>query len=272
MERKTLEEILLRHQIRSFGICDYRGISEFLPCRNREWIPRDARSVIVCAFPYYTGEHPGADVCKYAMVPDYHRVVREILNGAAAELEQVFSASFVGFTDVSALPEKQCALAAGLGFPGINGLVIHPQYGTFYVIGELVTDHLFPFDVPMTARCLQCGACIRACPVGAISREGIDYGRCLSEVTQRKGELTQAEQEKITENGLMWGCDCCQNCCPHNRDLPLTYLTGFSGDVEPLVTRENLNALCKTRAFGYKGKTLLKRNLALIGYGEPEES
>ena len=272
MRNEKLGEILAAHEIRSFGVCDFEKISCFLPCRNREWIPEHARSVIVCAFPYYTGEHPEANVCKYAMVPDYHYVVRQILNGAAEELSKYYGASFVGFTDVSALPERECALAAGLGFPGINGLVIHPQYGTFFVIGELVTDYLFDFDSPLTETCLHCGACIRACPAGAISWEGIDYSRCLSEVTQRKGELTEQEQYLITKNGLMWGCDCCQNCCPHNRDLPLTYLEGFSSDVQSVVTRENLNPLCKTRAFGYKGKTLLKRNLSLIGCGDPSES
>ena len=272
MSREILREILLRNQIRSFGICDYNGIQDFLPCRNRERIPPEAKSVIVCAFPYYTGEHPGANVCKYAMVPDYHVVVRTLLNQAAEELSQHFDASFVGFTDVSALPERACALAAGLGFPGVNGLVIHPQYGTFFVIGELVTDYLFPFDQPLAQTCLHCGACIRSCPAGAISETGIDYARCLSEVTQRKGDLTEEEQAQVTKNGLMWGCDSCQNCCPHNRSLPLTYIRAFADDVEPVVTRETLNALCKTRAFGYKGKTLLKRNLALIGYEEPEES
>ena len=268
MKDEILTQILSEHKIDSYGVCDYQGISRFLPCRNRERIPENARSVIVCAFPYYTGEHPGANVCKYAMVPDYHWVVRGILNKAAEALQQHYGASFVGFTDVSALPEKECALAAGLGFPGRNGLVIHPRYGTFFVIGELVTDYRFPFDSPLNKTCLQCGACMKACPAGAISREGIDYTRCLSEVTQRKGELTDREQNQIRANGLMWGCDCCQNCCPYNRDLPETYLREFSSDIQPVVTRENLNALCKTRAFGYKGKTLLKRNLELIGAKE----
>ena len=268
MKNEKLKEILSKHQILSYGVCDYSGISAFLPCRNSEWIPKEAKSVIVCAFPYYTGEHPEANVCKYAMVPDYHFVVRQILNQAAEELKREFDAAFVGFTDVSALPERECALKAGLGFPGVNGLVIHPQYGTFFVIGELVTDHLFEFDSPLSQTCMKCGQCIRHCPAGAISWDGIDYTHCLSEVTQRKGELTEEEQARIRKNGLMWGCDCCQNCCPHNRDLPLTYIEAFSSDVQTVVTRENLNPLCKTRAFGYKGKTLLKRNLELIGYGE----
>ena len=269
MKHELLHEILTRNQIHSYGICDFGGITKFLPCRNRERIPPQARSVIVCAFPYYTGEHPGANVCKYAMVPDYHVVVRTILNRACAELEQTFGASFVAFSDVSALPEKECALSAGLGFPGVNGLVIHPQYGTFFVIGEIVTDVEFPFDQPLAQKiCMQCGRCIASCPAQAISMEGIAYDRCLSEVTQRKGELSQQEQELVRKNGLMWGCDGCQNCCPYNQGLPLTDLVEFSSDVQPIVTPENLNRLCKTRAFGYKGKALLKRNLELIGWDE----
>ena len=265
MKNEELREILARNRILSFGVCDYNKITQFLPCRNRERIPQDAKSVIVCAFPYYTGEHPGANVCKYAMVPDYHVVVRNILNRAAAELSEHYNASFVGFADVSALPERECALAAGLGFPGGNGMVIHHEYGSFFVIGELVTDCLFEFDRPLNESCIYCGACMRACPAKAISMNGINYSLCLSDVTQRKGELTEQEQELVRKNGLMWGCDCCQNCCPHNKKLPLTYIEEFISDVQPVVTRENLNPLCKTRAFGYKGKALLKRNLELIG-------
>ena len=272
MENEKLKEILNRNQIESFGVCDYHGINHFLPCRNREWIPVNARSVIVCAFPYYTGEHPEANVCKYAMVPDYHHVVREILNRASQELSEVFHASFVGFTDVSALPEKECALTAGLGFPGKNGLVIHPKYGTFFVIGEIVTDFLFQFDRPLSQVCLQCGACLRSCPAGAISENGIDYSRCLSEITQKKGDLTPEEQDLVRRNGLMWGCDSCQNCCPYNQGLPVTYLSEFSEHVVPLVTEGNLNTLCKTRAFGYKGKALLRRNLKLIDRSNVPES
>lgn len=48
---------------------------------------------------------------------------------------------------------------------------------------------------------------------GGNFRYGSDYTRCLSEVTQRKGELTE-EQELIWKNDLKWGCDGCQNCLP----------------------------------------------------------
>ena len=153
MCRDKLREILTRNQILSYGICDYNGITEFLPCRNREWIPENAKSVIVCAFPYYTGEYPDADVCKYAMVPDYHVVVRQILNQAAAELREEFQASFVGFTDVSALPERQCdtlvlMLICGLGFPlllnGLSALIFpHQADGSLVTAGDKVLGSEF---------------------------------------------------------------------------------------------------------------------------------
>lgn len=262
--KADLHEILSQYEIRSYGICDFRQISSFLPCRNQEQIPEEAKSVIVCAFPYYTGEYPQANVCKYVMVPDYHDVVRRLLNQACAALSEAFSAQFVGFSDVSALPERECALASGLGFQGVNGLVIHPQYGTFFVIGEIVTDYLFPFDQPLSQTCLHCGSCVRRCPSGAIAQTGIDYSRCLSAITQQKGELSPQEQELMQKNGLIWGCDCCQNCCPHNQNLPITHLSAFSEDVVPIVNEENLSSLMKTRAFGYKGKKLLRRNLEII--------
>ena len=273
IEREILAQIMADHQIRSYGVCDYRQIRQFLPCRNRERIPADAKSVIVCAFPYYTGEHPGANVCKYAMVPDYHVVVRQILNRACQDLEQACGGAFVAFADVSALPEHHCAMAAGLGAAGVNGLVIHPEYGSFFVIGEIVTDRLLEFDAPRAEQmCMRCGKCIQNCPAGAIRWDGIDYSRCLSQITQQKGELTPGDQALIRRNRLMWGCDACQNCCPHNAHVPLTHLGEFRGDVQPVVTGENLSALCKTRAFGYRGKTLLRRNLALLAPEEPPAS
>lgn len=268
MRFTTLSKILSKHRIYSFGICDYQNISCFLPCRNRDTIPQQAKCVIVCAFPYYTGEYLQANVCKYAMIPDYHQVVRGILSAACEELEKTFGGSFVGFSDISALPEKECALQSGLGVMGKNGLVIHPEYGSFFVIGEIVTDQKFPFSKPNQTSCFACGKCRENCPTGAIGTDGIDYQRCLSFITQRKGELTKEEEAFIQKNGLMWGCDQCQDCCPHNRDLPVTYLKEFSEDIQPVVTEENLKRLMKTRAFGYRGKTLLLRNLALLAAGD----
>ena len=147
----------------------------------------------MCAFPYYTGEHPGPKCCKYAMVPDYHALggAPDFQTGAAGISEQACGGAFVAFADVSALPEHHCAIDAGLGVAGVNGLVIHPEYGSFFVIGEIVTDCLLTFYAPRAEQmCMRCGKCSQNCPAGAIRWDGIDYSRCLSQITQQKGDLT----------------------------------------------------------------------------------
>lgn len=261
---QQLTEILKRHQIEVYGICDYRTLSTALPCRNVSQIPPEACSVIVCAFPYYTAPPEETNLCCYARVPDYHFVVRKILNEAIEEIETVFPGQYAAFSDVSSLPEKEAALRAGIGFPGKNGLVISPVYGSYFVIGEIVTDYPFPVSEPLSQSCADCGQCIKNCPSGALSKEGFDPELCLSAVTQRKGELTEKEAELIRRGGLIWGCDICQTSCPHNRSVPVTHIKAFSDSVEPMVTEENLSALMKTRAFGYRGKKVIRRNMDLL--------
>ena len=264
MNPAPLRKILRRHGVDSFGICDFRRLSVLLPSRSRARIPHHARSVIVCAFSYYVGEFPGANVCKYAMVPDYHTVVRGILEPVCRALEEQYPPGrFVCFSDISALPEQECALAAGLGVRGKNGLVIHPEYGSFFVIGEIVTDCVFPFSRPLAGGCRACGACAAACPAGAIGPAGVDHRRCLSALTQKKGELTPEEAARLRRGGLVWGCDRCQDCCPHNRGLSPTPVGAFLSDVAPRVTEENLPALLRTRAFGWR-KQAVRRNLRLL--------
>lgn len=259
-----MQKILSRNQIHSYGICNFADISGFLPCRNRTRIPSDAKSVIVCAFPYYIEDPGPGNVARYAMLPDYHTVVGGLLEQCCAALRDTFSGVFEGFTDISAFPEKQCAVLAGLGFVGENQLLIHPEYGTYCMIGEIVTNLLFPASEQNTGQCRHCGDCVRHCPGGALSQTGLDCTKCLSAVTQRKGELTQAEANRIARQGLMWGCDVCQDVCPHNRAIKQTHIKAFLEDIVPEVSKENLPALIKTRAFGYKGEKLLLRNLSLL--------
>ena len=262
-ERVT--RILAQQQVESYGVCPFPARDELLPCRNAEHLPQNPQAVLVCAFSYYTDPSIPSNLCLYARVPDYHQVVRGILNGVMEQLRTAFPAHrFAGFTDVSALPERLCALRAGLGVLGKNGMVIHPTYGSFFVIGEIVTDLPLPFSQPRTGGCQNCGRCIQSCPSGALSEKGFCEEKCLSAVTQRKGELTPEEEDKIRKGGLVWGCDRCQLVCPHNQHLKPTAIAAFADHLEPVVTRENLSALRKTRAFGYRSKALMLRNLALF--------
>ena len=49
-------------------------------------IMEDAKSVIVCAFPYYVGENEGANISKYCYGEDYHIVTKKILEEICIEI------------------------------------------------------------------------------------------------------------------------------------------------------------------------------------------
>ena len=68
----------------------------------------------------------------------------------------------------------------------------------------------------------------------------------------------------------VWGCDLCQSSCPHNNEPKITPLAFFREDRITRLTRERLNAMSKAefndRAFAWRGRKTVERNLDLLGY------
>lgn len=205
-----------------FGICPYSAVSKrLIACRAAERLPKDAKTVILFLFPYKVNAAPPKNISRYAAVPDYHAVCGERLEKIAAALKASFPQNeFACFADNSPIPEVSAAVAAGLGCRGENGLLITEKYGSFVFIGEIVTDLEVPSEIK-SERCIGCGKCRAACPVS------LDKSRCLSALTQKKGELSAAEIEKLRSLGSIWGCDICQEVCPQNR-TPAAPLAEFS--------------------------------------------
>lgn len=56
----------------------------------------------------------------------------------------------------------EAAARAGLGVVGDNGLLIHPLYGSYVFIGELVTDLPLKGVGQEPEGCLHCGRCAAA--------------------------------------------------------------------------------------------------------------
>ena len=75
------------------GAVPFESCLPLLECRAKARLPENARSVIVCAFPYYTGEWEGRNLSRYAIVPDYHRVIVSLLEPVCRQL----AADFVDF-------------------------------------------------------------------------------------------------------------------------------------------------------------------------------
>lgn len=273
-----LKQILSSIDIPLIGIMKFDEIGELIECKAKERLPKNAKSIIMCAFPYYVELNDdimdNRNICRYAMFIDYHKYIPQVLEQAVELISQKFAGDFAVFSDISPIPEVYAGLKSGLGFLGKNGLLITEEYGSYVLLGEIVTDLEFEIDEPLEQKtCCQCMKCLFSCPNGAILSPcgdkdntdiNITYENCLSEITQRKGELSPQEEELIRETKIIWGCDQCQDVCPHNSKIKETKIKAFLEDIEPSLTYDNLDILKKTRPYGYKGKTLLMRNLDIL--------
>lgn len=126
--------------------------------------------------------------------------------------------------------ERHVAFAAGLGYFGLNGALITPL-GSNVRLGSLVMN--FPVEIDpkkkdsYLAPCLKskgkaCDLCIERCPIGAISRNGIDKEKCYAmrnAIRRRHLEHFTSEMHMIPspvvksgkrEKGYSLGCALCQ--------------------------------------------------------------
>lgn len=266
-DHDTASRILTELGILEHGFARFEAVLPLLECRAKSRLPQDAKSVILCLFPYGLKEPEKRNISRYAMVEDYHIVVTEALKNACSVLSSAYpERQFVPFVDNSPIREVSAAVIAGLGVRGKNGLLLHRRYGSFVFIGEIVTD-LFLDTEEQKADCIDCGKCITACPAQAIGQEGVDRNKCISHITQKKGELTREEIQLIQKGKLLWGCDRCQEVCPYNRKIAETPIAAFKENVEPYVSYEQIEELVKTRAFGFRGSNVIKRNYEIL-YGK----
>ena len=270
-ELTVMMEIMRRANVDLWGVCSFADISQHLiPCSAARRLPQNSNSVLVALFPYYTGEHRGSNLSKYAMPKDYHVVVGRQLDTVSQELRRNFpDFEFAPFCDASPVPEVEAARLAGLGCRGENGLLINADYGSFVFIGEVVTDmRIAPFR-PVLDHCCGCGACAANCPSGALHEGTINRAQCLSAITQKKASLTEEEKLLIRRCGFVWGCDICQDSCPMNHNIRQTDIEDFRIDLKENLFMEEFNESDfqrqnQDRAFLWRGAEVLKRNLCII--------
>lgn len=227
---------------------------------------------IVALFPYYVPDETG-NLSMYARGRDYHKVAEDKLKEVCVFLEQFTACPCEIHVDKGTQDDRAAAYQAGLGFYGKNGMLICEEYGSYFFIGQIHTALELPADKPVQRTCMECGRCERACVGGALRDGKINIRRCVSDISQRKGDLTAEEERLLLQSGLCWGCDTCQTVCPHNQNLPATALSEFLEnritflhlkDLEGLSNREFLRRY-REYAFQWRGKQPLVRNLLLLG-------
>jgi epoxyqueuosine reductase len=183
-----------------------------------------AMSALVVGLRYapLAGGEPGGDlwprVARYARGRDYHDTMRERLRRVAAEAEEILPGCRTRIcVDTAPLLERELAARAGLGAVGKNTMLLHPEAGSCFLLGELLlTAELAP-EAPMADLCGDCTRCLDACPTGALAAPyRLDARRCLSYWTiEHRGEI--AAQMRPPLRDWVFGCDACQEACPWNR-------------------------------------------------------
>ncbi len=282
--KDKLKEYAKMLKISDIGVCKARVYDELLEVLKKYDTPftkpadkrispfqfvKNARSVIMCVFNYYTGQMKQSNLSSYAYGKDYHGVVKDKLSKLCELLKREYGEfeSYI-FCDNSPLCDKHLAYMAGLGVIGENHLLIHPKYGSYVFIGGIVTDLDIEEDKAITDSCDNCGRCKEACP-GNVFDNGFDAHKCASYITQKKAELSESEKQILERGGKVWGCDICASVCPHNQGAIITDIEEFfviSENIkgESLETDEAFIKDLDGRAFTWRGRDVLKRNYDIL--------
>lgn len=208
-----------------------------------------AETAIVFAFNYFTGDklhsNDGPRVAQYARFRDYHKTMRasaerawrRFVNQAALEADPEARICI----DSAPILERALAARTEAGFIGKNTLYIHPQKGSFLLLGEVLTNLTLSSDLPETVDPEQrteaggCGTCKRCqvnCPTGALHEDyRLDANLCLSYWSiEHRGTVPEKFWPHFAK--FWFGCDICQLACPYNRQA--TMQTSFIRDVQNL--------------------------------------
>lgn len=194
---------------------------------------RGARSVVAVALNYHQGEPPEAEgwspVARYAWGRDYHDVMTPRLQSLLAFLDEAAGPGVQGkvYVDTGPVLERDLAARAGLGWVGKNTNLLHPELGSWFFVGILLTTADLDWDQPLPDRCGTCRACLDVCPTEAFPAPYVlDARRCISYLTiEHRGPIPEALREAMGE--WAFGCDLCQAVCPWNRKAPVTREPAF---------------------------------------------
>lgn len=217
----------------------------------------NAQAVVVVALNYYRSQAPlkrgHGRIARYAYGRDYHKIMGAKLKKLRLYIEVLSKQYFPteihderSFVDVGPLLEHALAEQAGVGTLGKNSLLITKEFGSWVVLGEIVTT--LPLILPTKnndgdkksfSACGSCTRCMQACPTGAIIAPGVvDARKCLSYMTiEHEGPLPAHVKKVLNKTKKLFGCDICQEVCPHNSRQKITTHTEFT---QPALATDSL--------------------------------
>lgn len=224
LEPSTGGEALLRWLARGdqagMGWLEHRIEARIEPAKA---VP-GARSVLCVALQYSPLAEEGEPdddlwprVARYARGRDYHDLMGERLKKLEARIAEAFPGTVSRrYIDTGPVLERELAARAGLGAVGKNTNLLHPEAGSWFLLGELFLSLDLAPDVPLADLCGSCVRCLEACPTGALAEPyRLDSNRCISYWTiEHRGAFPPEAREMVGD--WVFGCDICQEVCPWN--------------------------------------------------------
>jgi epoxyqueuosine reductase len=159
-----------------------------------------------------------AYIARYTLGRDYHKLMRKRLAQLAKKIEERVQHRHRAFVDSAPVLERALAQKAGLGWIGKNTMLINSTAGSYFFLGEILTDLPLPLTPSQdTQHCGSCTACLDLCPTQAfIAPHQLDARRCISYLTiENKGSIPETYRELM--GNRIFGCDDCQAVCPWNK-------------------------------------------------------
>lgn len=279
---EDLREILIRRRERGY-LSGFEEENIELRTNPKKTLD-SAKSIIVIGISYYIkkenlGNHKEpkfyGELARTAWGKDYHIVLKDKLEKLASFiLSEYKGLEYKAFVDTGPLVDRYLADRAGIGFYGYNSTIINKDFGSWIFLGYMITNIPLEKDKPLDATCIGCNLCIENCPNSAIEKPyDFNANKCLSNILQQKKDVPENALSKL--DNKIYGCDICQNVCPHNKDIKEATSKEFIPRELPhkvdLISLLNLSnkeykTLFKENASGWRGKKILQRN-AIIALG-----
>jgi epoxyqueuosine reductase len=176
------------------------------------------RSIACVGMTYWGGHRPsrhGAGaIARYAWGSDYHAVLGERLQALSNVLQSRLGGAHRWYVDTGPLMDKALAARSGLGWYGKNTNVLTEGFGSWVLLGEILTTLEIEPDQPLRRDCGTCRLCVAACPTGALGPDyTIDSGKCISYLTIEHRRAIPREL-RAAIGAWVFGCDICQDVCP----------------------------------------------------------
>ncbi len=183
-----------------------------------------ARSVMTLAVEYHHRRPPDPGgltgmVARYAWGRDYHNLLGKRLRKLSRALRKKGIQCWGG-VDTAPILERAWAEASGMGFSGKNCVQILPARGSWFFLAVLFIDAELEADPPLGDHCGSCQRCLDDCPTGAfVGPHRLDARRCIAYWTiETRGVIPVDMRAGIGR--WVFGCDICQEVCPHNAAPP----------------------------------------------------